>query len=90
MLETGCRGLYHVTNGGACTWYELAVRAVAWAGLTGVTVTPVSTREFPRPAPRPANSVLANARLAREGLPLLRPWFEAAREYVEECLALPA
>jgi len=49
----------------------------------GISITPVSTSEFRRPAPRPANSVLANARLEREGLPLMRPWQEAAREYIE-------
>jgi len=90
MVEAGCRGLYHVTNSGACTWYELAVQSIAWAGITGVEVTPVTTGEFPRPAPRPANSVLANARLAREGWPLLRPWSDAAREYVVESLSAPA
>jgi len=89
LIEAGARGTYHVTNSGFCTWYELAARAVEWAGLTGVEVVPVSTREFPRPAPRPANSVLANARLAREGFPLLRPWQEAAREYVETALGRP-
>jgi dTDP-4-dehydrorhamnose reductase len=82
MMEAGCRGVYHVTNQGSCTWYELAVRAIVWAGIGTVEVTPVTTKEFPRPAPRPANSVLANARLEREGLPQLRPWQEAAMEYV--------
>jgi len=89
LVEAGCRGTYHVTNSGSCTWYELAARAVEWARLARVRVIAVSTREFPRPAPRPANSVLDNARLRREGLPLLRPWREAAREYVESLRAEP-
>jgi dTDP-4-dehydrorhamnose reductase len=83
MIEAGCRGTYHVTNSGSCTWYELAVRAVEWAGIDGVKVTPVKTAEFPRPAARPANSVLANARLEREGFPLMRPWPIAAQEYIQ-------
>ncbi len=83
MLAAGCRGTYHVTNRGDCTWYQLARSAVEWARMENVQVTPVSTAEFPRPAPRPANSVLANARLQREGFPLMRPWQEAASEYVE-------
>ena len=82
MMDAGCRSTYHVSNGGACTWFELASRALEWAGMPHIPVAPVSTLEFPRPAPRPANSVLANARLRREGLPLMRPWWEAAREYV--------
>jgi dTDP-4-dehydrorhamnose reductase len=82
LIRAGCRGLYHVTNGGACTWHELAVRAVECASIPGVRILPVSTQEYPLPAPRPANSVLANARLARDGLPLLRPWQEAVQEYI--------
>ena len=63
LVEAGCRGTYHVTNSGSCTWYELARFALDCAGMGGVSVEPVTTAEYPRPAPRPANSVLANARL---------------------------
>ncbi len=84
LLESGCRGIYHLTNSGSCTWFELAQRAVEWAGIHRVSVIPVTTAEFPRPAPRPANSVLANARLEREGLPIMRPWADAVRAYLNE------
>ncbi len=83
MIEAGCRGVYHVTNSGSCTWFGLASNALVWAGMGSTPIAPVSTAEFPRPAPRPANSVLANARLRREGLPLMRSWQAAAREYVD-------
>ncbi len=53
MIESGCRGTYHVTNSGSCTWFDLASRAVEWAGLQAVPMAPVSTSEFQRPAPRP-------------------------------------
>lgn len=84
MIEAGCRGTFHVTNGGRCTWYELAVRVVEWEAIGGVAITPVTTGEYPRPAPRPANSVLASARLEEAGLPPLRPWQEAVRDYLRE------
>jgi dTDP-4-dehydrorhamnose reductase len=83
MLEAGCRGTYHLTNSDSCSWYELAAKCVEWAGLPEVSVTPVTTSEFPRPAPRPPNSILANARLLREGIPMMRPWQQAAQEFVE-------
>jgi dTDP-4-dehydrorhamnose reductase len=86
MIHSGCRSLYHLTNNGFCTWYELAVKAVEWAGIKGVQIMPVSTLDFPRPAPRPANSILANRHLERDGLCPMRPWHAAAREYVERHL----
>ena len=85
MLESGSLGTYHLTNSGACSWYELASLAIKCANLN-VEVSPVTTAEFPRPAPRPANSVLSNARLASKGFPLMRPWQEAAEEYVRTYL----
>jgi len=87
MIVAGCRSTYHVTNSGCCTWFDLASRALEWAGIKDVSITPVSTSEFPRPAPRPANSTLANTRLKQEGLPLMRSWQAAAKEYVESCLS---
>jgi dTDP-4-dehydrorhamnose reductase len=83
MISAGCRHTYHVTNTGSCTWFTLASKALEWAGIEGVPIMPVSTSEFPRPAPRPANSVLANARLEQNGLPLMRSWQAAVRDYVE-------
>lgn len=86
MIAAGCRSTYHVTNSGCGTWYELASEVVVWAGMKSIPIAPVSSSEFPRPAPRPANSVLANAHLKRDGLPLMRPWQAAVREYVERHL----
>jgi dTDP-4-dehydrorhamnose reductase len=82
MVAAGCSGTYHVTNSGSCSWYELALRSVEWAAVPGARVVPVKTHEFPRPAPRPACSILIHARLAREGFPPMRPWQEAVRDYI--------
>ena len=87
LVEKRCRSTYHLTNSGSCTWFELASRVLEWAGIRDVPVTPVPTSEFPRPAPRPANSVLANARLEREGFPPMRPWENAAQEYVNKMVS---
>ncbi len=86
IIKAGGRRTYHLTNSGACTWFELASKAVEWAGIVNIKIEPVATHEFPRPAQRPFNSVLANTHLKREGLPLMRPWQAAAREYVEQYL----
>lgn len=85
MIKAGCRLTYHLTNSGVCTWHELASKALEWAGIN-IAIQAVSTDEFPRPAARPRNSVLANAHLKHDGLPLMRSWQSAAREYVEHSL----
>jgi len=57
LLGAGARGIAHVTDGGECTWFDLAREVVATLGLPA-RVEPCTTAEFPRPAPRPAYSVL--------------------------------
>ncbi|MBN2562691.1 MAG: dTDP-4-dehydrorhamnose reductase [Phycisphaerae bacterium] len=77
------RGIVHITNSGRCTWYAFACEILRLAGIE-VPVTPVKTIDFPRPARRPAFSVLDNRRyVAAVGEPL-RPWQDAIAEYVAE------
>jgi dTDP-4-dehydrorhamnose reductase len=67
-------GVHHVTNQGAVSWYEFVGEILAAAGHDRGRVEPITTAELqpPRPAPRPANSVLDNVVLRAAGLPLLR------------------
>ena len=61
-LATGsARGVFHVAGGGDCTWFDLAQDALTLAG-SPCRVVPTTTAEFPRPAPRPAYSVLGSER----------------------------
>ena len=50
-------GIVHGTCSGTCTWYDLTVELFRILGLSRAVV-PCTTAEFPRPAPRPANSAL--------------------------------
>jgi dTDP-4-dehydrorhamnose reductase len=89
QLATARRpGIFHVTNQGATTWYELARDIVAAAGRDPDMVVPIATKDLdpPRPAPRPANSVLDNAALALSGIPLLADYHEPLERTVRALL----
>ena len=80
-------GVFHVTNQGATTWFDFARAVLAAAGLDPERVSPVSTAELPRPAPRPAFSVLDNAALRLQGIPLLDDWHIPLERTVQELTA---
>jgi dTDP-4-dehydrorhamnose reductase len=77
-------GVVHATNQGACSWFDLACAVVAASGRDPRMVRPVATARLqpPRPAPRPANSVLDNTVLRNAGIALLRDHREALAETV--------
>lgn len=78
LAESGQRGLAHVTDGGECTWYELA-RLVAAEVNPACRVEPCTSEEFPRPAPRPAYSVLDVSKTEALLGPLV-PWADRVRD----------
>jgi dTDP-4-dehydrorhamnose reductase len=82
-------GVFHVTNQGATTWWQLARDVLALAGHDPERVRPVSTAELqpPRPAPRPMYSVLDNAALRLSGIPLLPDHHEPLERLVKELVA---
>jgi dTDP-4-dehydrorhamnose reductase len=71
IAEDRLTGLLHVAGGGQCSWQELAQAAFDEAGA-GCIANPVTTAEFPRPAPRPAWSVLRSTRSDAPRLPYWR------------------
>lgn len=69
-------GIYHIANSEPSTWYEAAKILFELSGIN-IKINPVNSDKFPRPAKRPANSVLLNTKL-----PQLRSYREALREYL--------
>jgi dTDP-4-dehydrorhamnose reductase len=76
-------GVWHCTNAGQTSWCGLARAVFEEVGLDPQRVRPTSTDELPRPAPRPAFSVLSGAKWAAAGLPVMPPWREALHEAFE-------
>jgi dTDP-4-dehydrorhamnose reductase len=67
-------GIYHATSAGDTTWFGFAQAIFTEVGADAARVHPVSTAEFPRPAPRPAYSVLSANRWVSAGLTPLPHW----------------
>lgn len=82
-------GVFHFANQGATSWRGLAEAILAEArgrGLDAPPVEPIATREFPRPAKRPANSELSTLRIEQAYGLRPRPWAEALPEIVAAAL----
>ena len=82
LVEAGTSGIVHVSNEGACSWYEYAVKVLGLAGAGGIRVLPIGTAELGRPALRPAYSVLSKDRYFAITGRRLRGWEEALEEYM--------
>lgn len=92
LVQTEKYGIYHASNTGECTWYEFAKAIFAEAGSIlgtsySVQVEPCTTEEFPRPAPRPQNSVMAHLSIRTNGFQDLQPWREALKAFIIELKA---
>lgn len=85
LAEAGAEpGFYHGTSSGETTWFGLAQEVFRLLGADSGRVRPTSTQAFPRPAPRPAYSVLGHARWRAAGLHPMRDWREALAEALPE------
>lgn len=82
LCRADATGIVHATNAGSCSWFEFAREIVSAAGLN-TEVRPISTEQMPRPAKRPAYSVLSPTSVQRYGvqLPL---WQDALHRYLQE------
>jgi len=81
LLNSDKYGIYHVTNKGECSWYDFAKKIFELSKIN-INVNPVSTEEFPRPAPRPHYSVLSNEKWVNAGFTPMRKYEEALSEYL--------
>ena len=74
----GRSGVYHLTAGGATTWFGFVNAIMARAGALGLTrvprLVPITTADYPLPARRPTNSVLSNDKIAQAFAVVMPAW----------------
>lgn len=85
MIDAGATGMHHATDAGECTWFDFAAR-IAAAVNHGCTVAPCGSDEYPRPAPRPAYSVLDLSTTEATVGPMV-PWEHALDEVLDTLAA---
>jgi dTDP-4-dehydrorhamnose reductase len=73
-------GVFHATNSGQASWCDFAQRLFSLAGWDPTRITPVTSEAFPRPASRPAWSVLGHEAWSAQGLSAPRDWRDALDE----------
>ncbi len=83
LVDSALSGTVHLSCEGEATWYDLTCELFRLAGLKR-QVTPCTTDEFPRPAPRPADSRLEKRVLRLAGLPPMPNWRDALGRFLKE------
>ena len=80
LAESEAYGIHHVAGAGACSWFEFAGEIFRQAEVD-LRLVPCTTAEFPRPAARPAYSVLGSERADTVTLP---DWHDGLAAYMTE------
>jgi dTDP-4-dehydrorhamnose reductase len=83
LVETQAYGLYHLTAGGQCSWYEFT-RAIFDLANIDTKLVATSRASFPTKARRPAYSVLENTAFKKLGLHDLPEWRDGLARYMRE------
>lgn len=83
LVSRGSRGIFHGTNAGPCTWFDVAREVARCTGADPDRIAPCPSSAYPTPAVRPANSVLASRRLEEAGCPDRPSWQAALGRYLE-------
>lgn len=83
LIEKELSGVIHITSEGSCSWYDFAKTIFELSDRNHIVVQRAKSGDFPAKTPRPAFSVLENARLKEQGLPLMPHWKESLEEYLK-------
>jgi dTDP-4-dehydrorhamnose reductase len=83
LITRNKSGIYHVTNGGSCTWFQFAKQIFSLLHID-VPCLPISSAQLSWRARRPAYSVLDCSKLRNDIGLVMRPWQEALVQYLAE------
>jgi len=83
LVSTSKYGTYHVSNSGSCSWYEFA-KAIFEEANKSILVQSITSDQFPRPAKRPAYSVMDHMALRVNGFQEMRHWRDALAEFIKQ------
>lgn len=84
LAELGAPGTYHLTGQGVTTWHGFASAIMQESGMPSIPVQPLSTDQYPTPAPRPAYTVLDNRAWRLLGMDALPDWRHGLRGYLAQ------
>ncbi len=82
LVSSDCRGIFHGTNSGQCTWFDLAREVAALIKVDAQRISACPGSEYPTAARRPACSVLSSRRLEAAGCADRPQWQEAVARYI--------
>ncbi len=82
VLSSEIQGIVHATATGSSTWYEGACYFLD-AMKVPYTLAPCTTAEYPTPAHRPTNSILANRRLEQTGCSVFTSWQQDIDDFTD-------
>jgi len=83
LIAADAVGLFHATNAGSCTWFEMAAEIFRQTGVSA-DLSPCATADRNQIAQRPHYSVLSTGKLASFGIAAPQPWQDALAAYLHE------
>lgn len=86
FIRTQRYGLYHMTNKGICSRYDIACEVVKIMNKKDRKINPINSAAFPLPAPRSRSEAMQNLKLSLLGMDTMRPWRDALKEYLQDLM----
>ncbi len=83
LISQNLKGIFHITNRGSCSWYQFAVKILQESGMNDIKVIPIKSNKLPRPAMRPAYSVLSMQKFIATTGKTMQPWQLALQDYLK-------